>query len=143
MTDSATISLSVEGMTCASCVGRVERALKATPGVTSAAVNLATETAQITTDGSTGPAALAQVLGKAGYPARVAEVELRVHDMTCASCVARVERALVAVPGVEEAQGQPRLRNGACPVFGGAGDAGRSDRGQQGGGLSCVGCEPR
>ena len=99
-----TIQLSVQGMTCAACVGRVERALKAAPGVSGAQVNLATETATITTDGHTGPAALARVLQDAGYPARLEQVELRVHDMTCASCVARVERALAAVPGVVSAQ---------------------------------------
>ena len=99
-----TITLSVEGMTCASCVGRVERALKAAPGVTAADVNLATESARITTDGSAGPVALAQVLESAGYPARVAELELQVADMTCASCVGRVERALSAVRGVVSAQ---------------------------------------
>ena len=98
-----TITLSVEGMTCASCVGRVERALKAAPGVTGAEVNLATETARITTDGNTGAVDLAQVLDKAGYPARLAEVDLRVQDMTCASCVGRVERALAGVPGVAQA----------------------------------------
>ncbi|MCC6520343.1 MAG: heavy-metal-associated domain-containing protein, partial [Tabrizicola sp.] len=42
-----TLSLSITGMSCASCVGRVERALKAVPGVTTAAVNLATETAEV------------------------------------------------------------------------------------------------
>lgn len=96
------ISLSVEGMTCASCVGRVQRALKAAPGVLEAEVNLATETARISTDGSTGPADIAAILIKAGYPARVSETELLVHDMTCASCVGRVERALAVVPGVLE-----------------------------------------
>ena len=44
-TRNAAISLSIEGMTCASCVGRVERALKAVPGVADAVVNLATEKA--------------------------------------------------------------------------------------------------
>ena len=104
MTTTQTIQLSVDGMTCAACVGRVERALKAAPGVIGAQVNLATETATITTDGHTGPAALAQVLDAAGYPARLADLELLVHDMTCASCVARVERALAAVPGVVSAK---------------------------------------
>ena len=104
MASPQTVTLSVEGMTCASCVGRVERALRAAPGVTGAEVNLATETARITTDGTTGPVPLAQVLDSAGYPARIAEVELQVADMTCASCVGRVERALAAVPGVVEAR---------------------------------------
>ena len=98
------ITLSVEGMSCASCVGRVERALKAVPGVTGAEVNLATETARIVTDGRIGPVALADVLDKAGYPARVVPLDLQISDMTCASCVGRVERALAAVPGVLSAQ---------------------------------------
>ncbi len=42
-----TIELSISGMTCASCVGRVEKALKATPGVIDATVNLATERASV------------------------------------------------------------------------------------------------
>ncbi len=98
-----TITLSIEGMTCASCVGRVERALKATPGVTGAEVNLATETARISTDGSPNATRLAQVLDAAGYPARLAELDLAVQDMTCASCVGRVERALAGVPGMVSA----------------------------------------
>jgi heavy metal translocating P-type ATPase len=98
-----TITLSIEGMTCASCVGRVERALKAAPGVTGAEVNLATETARITTNGNAGAGDVARVLDRAGYPARLADLELRVQDMTCASCVGRVERALAAVPGVVSA----------------------------------------
>ena len=96
-----TVALPVTGMTCASCAGRVERALKAVPGVTSAAVNLATETAEIT--GLAPPEALIGAVEKAGYhvPARVEE--LSIEGMTCASCVARVERALKAVPGVSTA----------------------------------------
>lgn len=45
--DLGRIVIDVEGMTCASCVGRVERALQAVPGVKTAAVNLATERAEI------------------------------------------------------------------------------------------------
>ena len=43
----ASLSLEVEGMTCASCVARVEKALKKTPGVVGAEVNLATEKAEV------------------------------------------------------------------------------------------------
>ncbi len=100
MASAATVTLSVEGMNCASCVGRVERALKSAPGVTNAEVNLATETARITTDGGASPVDLAKILDLAGYPARLAKVELQIADMTCASCVARVEKGLSAVPGV-------------------------------------------
>ncbi len=101
MSDISSITLAVTGMSCASCVGRVQRALAAEPGVTLAEVNLATETARVT--GTTPPARLAAVLSEAGYPARDAVVDLAIADMTCASCVGRVERALLAVPGVTAA----------------------------------------
>ena len=67
------VDLSVSDMTCASCVGRAQRALAAQPGVLSASVNLAAESAHITyLDGATTPAQLAEALTKAGYPARPA-----------------------------------------------------------------------
>jgi len=100
------VDLTIEGMTCASCVGRVERALKAVPGVTQASVNLATERASVHTDGNVPREALVQAIHKAGYevsaPATQA-LELLIEGMTCASCVGRVERALKAVPGVQSA----------------------------------------
>jgi Au+-exporting ATPase len=103
-----TISLPIEGMTCASCVGRVERVLKAVPGVETVAVNLATERASITTNAPVDRGKLVDAVEMAGYtvpaaPARDARIELSVEGMTCASCVGRVERALKAVPGVAEA----------------------------------------
>ncbi len=69
--DGHDVSLSIEGMTCASCVGRVERALRAIPDVRSAHVNLATERAEITLAGAqTGAAALIAAVSQAGYVAR-------------------------------------------------------------------------
>jgi P-type Cu+ transporter len=69
-TAAQTVELRVEGMTCASCVGRVEKALKRVPGVLAAEVNLATERAQVQVDGS-GPDArgLVAAVEKAGYAA--------------------------------------------------------------------------
>jgi P-type Cu+ transporter len=52
------VELSIEGMHCASCVGRVERALAAVPGVSAAAVNLATRRATIQASGAVAPATL-------------------------------------------------------------------------------------
>tara|TARA_R100001369_G_scaffold28575_2_gene51340 strand:+ start:4151 stop:6661 length:2511 start_codon:yes stop_codon:yes gene_type:complete len=101
MSDISQITLSVTGMSCASCVGRVQRALAAEPGVTLAEVNLATETARVT--GTVPPARLAEVLSDAGYPTRDTVVDLAIADMTCASCVGRVERAFLAVPGATAA----------------------------------------
>jgi P-type Cu+ transporter len=97
-----TLSFEVEGMSCASCSGRVEKALAGVPGATSAAVNLASHRA--TVGGNVAPEAIRAALDHAGYPARLADVTLDVHKMTCASCVARVEKVLQAVPGVIEAR---------------------------------------
>ncbi|MFD1794895.1 copper-translocating P-type ATPase [Paracoccus aurantiacus] len=97
---SATITLPVEGMTCASCVGRVERALREVPGVADVSVNLATERASVTPSGQVDPAALVAAVERTGYSVPRGAVELGIEGMTCASCVGRVERALKAVPGV-------------------------------------------
>jgi len=94
------LTLPIVGMTCASCVGRVERALRAVPGVTEAAVNLATERAQITAAAGTDRSRLVAAIEAAGYDVPAEPVDLIIEGMTCASCVARVERALKAVPGV-------------------------------------------
>lgn len=99
----ATISLPIEGMTCASCVGRVEAALSKVEGVNAVSVNLATERADIQASGQIDRQALVQAVEKSGYAVAAGSVELSVEGMTCASCVGRVERALKAVPGVNEA----------------------------------------
>ena len=96
--------LDIEGMTCASCVGRVERALLAVPGVAEANVNLAIEKAEVRLSSPVSRADLVKVIEGAGYDVPAARVELAIEGMTCASCVGRVERALAAVPGVTEAQ---------------------------------------
>lgn len=63
-------NLTITGMTCASCVAHVEKALKQVPGVDSAAVNLATEEARVT--GEVHAAALIKAVESAGYGAFVA-----------------------------------------------------------------------
>ena len=92
--------LPIEGMHCASCVGRVERALQAVPGVTSASVNLATERADVVTRNAVPRADLVAAVVSAGYKVPEAVTDLAITGMTCASCVARLEGALRAVPGV-------------------------------------------
>ncbi|MFQ6241494.1 heavy metal translocating P-type ATPase [Sinorhizobium meliloti] len=93
----------IEGMTCASCVRRVEEAITAVPGVASANVNLATERATVRFDGEPDTPAVLRAIAKAGYAPRIATEELQIEGMTCASCVSRVEKALKAVPGVADA----------------------------------------
>ncbi len=118
------LSLAVSGMTCAACVGRVERKLKKVPGVSEVGMNLATERATVTYDpDATDAPALVAAVQSAGYGAAVvnaptppaplptgeggenasSELDLQVGGMTCAACVRRVERALTKVPGVESA----------------------------------------
>ncbi|QAA93158.1 copper-translocating P-type ATPase [Pollutimonas thiosulfatoxidans] len=97
------ISLPIEGMTCASCVGRVEKALSKVEGVDSVTVNLATERANIKASGPVDRQVLINTVEAAGYSVPAATIDLAVEGMTCASCVGRVERALKAIPGVVEA----------------------------------------
>jgi Cu+-exporting ATPase len=97
------VTFRVEGMTCASCAGRVEKALKSVPGVDSASINLATEKATLRVAPEVDPGALYAAVEKAGYEVPSDTVSLSIVGMTCASCVARVERALNKVPGVTSA----------------------------------------
>ncbi|MFW1744751.1 heavy metal translocating P-type ATPase [Acinetobacter guillouiae] len=96
-------SLQIKGMSCASCVSRIETALKKVDGVTQASVNLATERADITSNISIDRQALINAIEHAGYAVVDETTELSIDGMTCASCVSRVEKALKAVPGVKEA----------------------------------------
>jgi len=97
------IKLQVTGMTCASCVMRVEKSLKAVAGVLDATVNLATEQASVMAAPSVSTDVLAAAVRKAGYEVATHEIALQVEGMTCASCVGRVERALLKIPGVSSA----------------------------------------
>lgn len=97
------LHLRVEGMHCASCVGRVERALQHVPGVQEAAVNLATGGAQVSMADTTDLQAVMAAVQQTGFSLATDTVELSVEGMHCASCVGRVERALQGVPGVQEA----------------------------------------
>jgi Cu+-exporting ATPase len=97
----ARITIPVTGMSCASCVRRVELALSNHEGVEEASVNFASETATVDYHpASTKPDELVGAIRDAGYGADVRERTFGVTGMTCASCVGRVERALRKLPGV-------------------------------------------
>jgi len=94
------LNVGVQGMTCASCVRRVERALEKADGVGGVSVNLATEKATFEVADVID---LESVLGRirdAGYDPVVESVEQPVVGMTCAACVRRVEKAIGALPGI-------------------------------------------
>lgn len=115
------VQLPITGMTCASCVRRVEKALAKVDGVAAASVNLATERASVAYDPEQVTLdALTRAVEKAGYgvatmpvttpvataPATAPEdgaISLPIEGMTCASCVRRVEKSLAKVDGVREA----------------------------------------
>ena len=98
------LHIGVQGMTCANCVARVERALGKVDGVEGANVNLATEHAAVRFDPALVDAPrLLSAIRDSGYEVTTTELTLTVGGMTCANCVARVEKALRRVPGVLEA----------------------------------------
>jgi Cu+-exporting ATPase len=99
MTDLTTFDLPINGMTCASCAGRVERALTKVADVSSVSVNLASEQARIEAPVGSLVQLIAAVSG-AGYQVPNERLELAISGMTCASCVGRIERALAQQPGV-------------------------------------------
>ncbi|QXH36406.1 heavy metal translocating P-type ATPase [Pseudomonas muyukensis] len=101
MPASTTFDLPIAGMTCASCAGRVERALRKVTGTEHVSVNLATEQARVQAPADSLPA-LVDAVRDAGYSVPTRTLELQIGGMTCASCVGRVERALRKLPGVEQ-----------------------------------------
>ena len=80
VTPGSELSLPVTGMTCASCVARVEKALARVPGVRSASVNLATERASAQGDASLTLGALVDAVEKAGYGVTRESVNLAITD---------------------------------------------------------------
>ena len=98
------VILPIEGMSCATCVGRVEKALSALPGV-QATVNLSAEHADIMFDSArTAPSALVEAVVRSGYEVPHETRELAISGMTCTTCSGRVETALKRVSGVARAE---------------------------------------
>ncbi len=103
MTDIITVDINISGMTCAMCVQAVETALLKADGVTSAAVNLASEKATVGFDsGITDISTLEDVIENTGYTVLSNQSVLKIGGMTCAMCVQALEKALTALPGVTE-----------------------------------------
>ena len=85
------ITLQLGGMSCAGCVGRVERALAGVDGVQQVAVNLAAQTARMDVQDNSQLLAVEQALQQAGYPAEQQTRQIQLNNLTCASCVGRTE----------------------------------------------------
>jgi len=117
--------IEIEGMTCASCVGRVEKAIANVPGVAKASVNFATERADIAFSGAPDVPAVINAIRNAGYEVGEKTIELDIEGMTCASCVGRVEKALKAVSGVTNASVNLATERATVRVAGGSATASR------------------
>lgn len=99
-----TITLNLDGMNCGSCVNRVEQLLLGVTGIEQPEVNLAATTARFEFQAAENVIAVSAALDKAGYPAKREERQLQLQGMSCASCVRRVEQALMQVAGVLSAE---------------------------------------
>ena len=98
------ITLPIEGMTCASCVSHVEKALQGVPGVSGVSVNLGTEKASLEYSSGDAPVdQLRRAVADAGYKVATTKTTLNISGMTCSACVFHVENALKGVSGVVEA----------------------------------------
>ena len=87
------IDLPIRGMTCASCVARIEKGLADVPGVHEASVNLPLERAALTYDpAQVGVEALVRTIQEVGDEVPVATLTLSIGGMSCASCVATIEK---------------------------------------------------
>ncbi len=116
MAEARQITLPITGMTCANCVATVERGLKKLPGVEAAAVNLSSERAAVTFDPAAVslPDLIARVQ-KSGYGVATGEADLLIRRLADDNDARRLERALLKVEGVLEAQvslvtGRARVR---------------------------------
>ena len=99
------VSLPVEGMTCASCSARIERVIGKLPGISSASVNLASEYADVSFNPeSVSTADITEAIVRAGFKVPPQSYEIAIDGMTCASCVGRVEKALLKLEGVKSAE---------------------------------------
>jgi P-type Cu+ transporter len=101
---SQTVQIPVSNMSCAVCAQRVEKALGQVSGVEQAAVNFATEKAQVTYDPSTvNVGTLVDAVRSAGYDVPAVTATFPVTGMNCAACSSRVEKAVQGLPGVVRA----------------------------------------
>ncbi|MHB1200581.1 MAG: heavy metal translocating P-type ATPase [Polaromonas sp.] len=110
----------IEGMTCSSCVARVEKALSGLAGVEQVSVNFATEQASVSASRAVSMETLQRAVKKAGYTVGEQTLRLKIGDMTCASCVSRVEKALAKLPGVLSAEVNLATEVAEIKLLGGA-----------------------
>ncbi|HLV49513.1 MAG TPA: copper ion binding protein, partial [Erysipelothrix sp.] len=96
----------IEGMTCAACVASVERAISNVEGVKDVHVNLMTHKASVSFDESIDDLKVIEAVEETGYhanlPKTLKPLDLNIEGMTCASCVASIEKGVGTLEGVDE-----------------------------------------
>ncbi|MCF4010370.1 heavy metal translocating P-type ATPase [Rheinheimera sp. UJ63] len=97
------IHIPITGLTCAGCVRRATSALTSVNGVSEVSVNLATASAEFSLSDNTLLPTVTSALQQAGYPTRLEQIELQIANMHCASCVSKIEKSVLALPGVLKA----------------------------------------
>ena len=101
----SSVTLPIEGMTCAACSTRLEKMLRRVDGVAEASVNLATERASVQFDAATAtPSIIAVAVARAGFGVPAESARFDVGGMTCATCSGRIEKVLRKLDGVTTAQ---------------------------------------
>ena len=94
------LNLPISGMTCASCVKRVETAISKVDGISDVSVNLATESVSLNFNSPETITEVVRTIEDVGYEVPTTTMTFEIEGMTCASCVKRVEDALKSVDGV-------------------------------------------
>lgn len=92
----------VTGLSCASCVSRLEKGLNKRESVQAASVNLGLETLDIKLDSPKALAELPTWIEQTGFGTQTDEALLTVQNVTCAACTARIEKVLAKLPGVQQ-----------------------------------------
>ena len=108
----AAIVLPIEGMTCDLCVSRVDAALRAVPGVTDVAVELAAARAIVRSSGDVDTRRIGEAVYRAGYLPGLIRREFRIEGMNCSTCRTTVERAIGSIRGV--IRSEVNLRGGTA-----------------------------
>ncbi|WP_244617846.1 heavy metal translocating P-type ATPase [Rhizobium sp. RU35A] len=108
----------VEGMSCASCVRRVEQAAAKVPGVASSAVNFATESLTVEPGEGFSAVLLAEAIRKAGYEPKPEQLTLALQRVPTDAEAARLAAALAALPGVVSVSPAPGAAQVTVEAFG-------------------------
>ena len=110
----------ITGMTCSACATRIQKALGKIAGINNAVVNFATESADIEFDpASIDSAGIAAVITRTGYSVDDSTFSFDVGGMTCSACAQRIEKALLKLPGVLEANVNVALERADVRVIAG------------------------